>query len=142
MWKKVAFSGVRSEMPISILACSDLPIFISVSTIGLAICAGMAKPMPEKLPEGEIRKVSSHDFTAGVYQRSTGVAGIDGRVCLYKLAGLAGVIRVWVGAINRAHDSTGHSEAETEWVTECQHRLSRLQRSRITPGNAGQIGSD
>ena len=55
--KNFEFSGVMSLMPTPMYACSTLPVRIRLSTTGFAICEGIANPMPENAPDGEIRKV-------------------------------------------------------------------------------------
>ena len=58
----------------------------------------MAKPAPAKEPLSEMMKVSMPiSFAVRVHQRAAGVAGIDGRVGLNKVAGLARIVVYGLG---------------------------------------------
>src|ERR1700677_1174451 len=84
--------------------------------------------------------VNADQLTVRVDQRATGVAGVDGSVCLNKVARLAGVIGVRILAIDRAHDAASHREPELpEGIANRQHRLSGDQLGRVAPTDGGQI---
>ncbi len=50
-----------------------------------------------------------------------------------------GIVGVWIRTVQRAHDTAGDGEAESEGIAEGKHRLSRTKRRRIAYRNIGQI---
>src|SRR5262249_62353721 len=85
--------------------------------------------------------VNPYDFAVCVHQRPTGVARVDGRVGLDELAGLARVVTVGVGTVQRADDAARHRETEVERIAEGQNGLSGLERRGVAPGQAGEIAA-
>src|SRR5260221_14250620 len=85
--------------------------------------------------------VDSDELTARVNQRSARVPGINGSIGLDEFARLASIACVRIGTVQRADDAARHREAEPIRIPECQHRLSRMQTGRVTPGHAPEAGS-
>src|SRR5208283_4150937 len=85
--------------------------------------------------------VNADDLATSVDQRAPRVALIYGRVGLNVLAGLAWIVVIWVGPVQRAHDSTGHGEAEGEWVAEGEHRLPWAKLRIIAQRNVGEVAA-
>ena len=84
--------------------------------------------------------IDPDDFAASIHQRPARVAGIDGRVRLDELAGLAGIGRVRIRPVHRAHDAARYREAKSIGIAEGQHGLTRPRFFRIAPRSTGQIG--
>src|ERR1700675_4680592 len=84
--------------------------------------------------------VDADDLAPSIDERPPGVAGVDGRIRLDELAGLAGIGRIRVRPIDRAHDSSRDREAHPIRVAEGQHGLTRPDFFRVAPGSAGEIG--
>src|SRR5258708_12759661 len=93
----------------------------------------------ERTVRRDQESIDSDHFAVSVHQWPAGVAGIDGRIGLNELPRLAAIAGRWIWTVQRADDSTSNREAKSEWVSECQDRLSRVQLSRVTPGHTGQI---
>src|SRR3984957_11586533 len=63
-------------------------------------------------------RVDSDHFPACIYQRTAGVARVDGCVRLNKASGRASISRKRVRPVQTAHDATRYREAESEGIAE------------------------
>ena len=89
---------------------------------------------------GDDEGVDADQLAVRIHQRAAGVAGIDGRVGLNKVAGLARIVGVRIGPVERADDAARDRELEVaEGTAEGQHGLAGMQLGRVAPGNAGQV---
>ena len=94
----------------------------------------------ERSAAGDDEGVDSHHLAVRVDQRAAGVAGIDGRVSLDKVAGLARIVTVRIGPVEAADNAARDGEGEVaEGIAEGQHRLAGVQLGGVAPGNAGQV---
>ena len=89
----------------------------------------MAKPIPENVPEGEIRKVlmpttSPRAFTSGPPE----LPGLIAASVWMNCARLVSIVIVRIRPVQRAHDAARDGKAESIGIAEGQHSLSRLQR--------------
>src|SRR5208282_4013629 len=89
---------------------------------------------------GDDEGVDADQLPMRVHQRTAGVALVDGRVRLDKVARLARIVRIRVGPVECAHNATRDRELEvTERAAECEHSLPRLQLGRVAPYDGWQI---
>ena len=83
---------------------------------------------------GDDEGVDADQFAVGVHERAAGVAGIDGRIGLDEVAGLARIVAVGIGAIERADDAARDGELEVaEGAAEGQHGFAGLQLAWSRP---------
>src|SRR5579863_269913 len=99
---------------------------------------GNCKPHARELPRrGNQKRIDADHFPVRIHQRTTGVARIDRSIRLDELARFARVIGKWIRTIQCADNPARHGEAKPEWISKRQYSLPRMQRSRVSPGNAG-----
>src|SRR5271166_1105067 len=81
----------------------------------------------ERSVAGDKEGVDSDQLAARIYERSAGVTGVDGRVGLDELTGLAAIGRVGIRTVERADDAARYCELKSVGIAECQHGLSGMK---------------
>ena len=93
---------------------------------------------------GDDEGVDADELTVCVDQRAAGVAGVDGGVGLDEAAGLAGVVGVGVGTVDRADDAARDRELEVaEGAAEGEDGLAGMELawSRPRRWRGGRVAS-
>jgi hypothetical protein len=98
---------------------------------------GIEKPTPSLPPDCESNHgIHADDLASDIDQRSTGVAGIDGRVGL-QIDHRSGAVEL---ALRRADDAQGHSVFKAERAAEGQSKLADMHLIGVRQFERRQVG--
>ena len=90
---------------------------LRVSTVGLTICVGVANPIPERVPDCEIKKVLMPTTSPRASTRgSAGVSRFDSCIGLDELPGLAAIAAIAAILLRSSRVAQGLSGGFGSWL--------------------------